>query len=387
MTEFFVYYTLANVVCFIIFGILLLHDLFGIDRRETQIKFDNALIAFMLYFAADCLWAAATAGVIKPTLPIMIFVHFSIYVLMSAITYTWLRYVMAVEEAPRREKTINKFAILFPFLVSTVIMIIVFATAPGKLIDENLETKTAYNVFLVVVPYIYIIAVIIYTIGKVRHEKNPIERRRHIYIGFFPLMLVGSGLVQMIWHPNVPFYCFAATILMLIIYIQSMDTLISRDPLTRLNNRGQLIRYVSQNSNMIREGIDTYVMMIDANRFKNINDTYGHAEGDRALKLIADSLKRAVDNCDMPLFLARYGGDEFTLIAHTGDEKEISALSKDIKEELKETCKAESTPYDISISIGYDKLNGKDDTFQKCMQRADRDLYENKAIDKTARSM
>ena len=56
---------------------------------------------------------------------------------------------------------------------------------------------------------------------------------------------------------------------------------VSTDPLTKLNNRGQLVRYVSQESNLRIEGRQTYIIMMDINYFKKINDTYGHAEGDR----------------------------------------------------------------------------------------------------------
>ena len=46
----------------VIFGIMLIHDCLGVDRQEKQIKFDHALVAFMLYFAADCFWAAISTG-------------------------------------------------------------------------------------------------------------------------------------------------------------------------------------------------------------------------------------------------------------------------------------------------------------------------------------
>ena len=78
---------------------------------------------------------------------------------------------------------------------------------------------------------------------------------------------------------------------MLIFYIASMKTQISTDPLTGLNNRGQLANYVAQKSNIYRENRLTIVIMFDINDFKLINDTYGHAEGDRALILVSNALK------------------------------------------------------------------------------------------------
>ena len=53
MSSYFIYYTEASIVCVIIFGIMLCWDLFSIDKQEKQIKYDHALIAFMLYFVSD----------------------------------------------------------------------------------------------------------------------------------------------------------------------------------------------------------------------------------------------------------------------------------------------------------------------------------------------
>ena len=49
MSAYFIYYTEASIVCMIIFGIMLCRDIFNADRQEKQIKYDHALIAFMLY--------------------------------------------------------------------------------------------------------------------------------------------------------------------------------------------------------------------------------------------------------------------------------------------------------------------------------------------------
>ena len=72
MENFAPYYIESNLVCVIVFGILLIHNHFSIDRQEKQIKFDHALIAFMLYFLADSVWAAITGGLLPKT-PCLVF--------------------------------------------------------------------------------------------------------------------------------------------------------------------------------------------------------------------------------------------------------------------------------------------------------------------------
>ena len=378
MSDYIIYYTESNLVCLIIFGIMLVHDLCNTARQETQIKYDHALISFMLYFVSDSVWAAVIAGVLPSKPGIVLAVNFANYVIMAAITYLWLRYVMAVEQAPHRERGINKFAVIFPFLISTIALIVVYCAAPRALFTEALRPTLTFDIFQIGVPIINIVAVVFYSMRKARQEENPIEKKKHLFIGLFPLIVICGGLLQVLVLPNTPVFCFASTILMLIFYIRSMETQISLDPLTKLNNRGQLMRYISQKSNLHIEGRQTFVVMIDVNDFKTINDTYGHAEGDRALVLIADNLKKVVNRFSIPCFLGRYGGDEFILIIHPVDAAALEQIIRAIRDELALACQAAETPYVLSVGVGYDALLNEQDTVQKCIQRADHRLYLDK---------
>jgi diguanylate cyclase (GGDEF) domain len=290
---------------------------------------------------------------------------------------------MAVEQAPHRNRKINRFAVMFPFLVSTIILILTYCFAPHVLLDDELEIQPAYNYFLVCVPSINIVAVLFYTFRKARQEENSIEKRKHLYIGLFPILVIAGGLLQMFVLPNTPIFCFCCTILMLMFYIQSMETQISLDPLTKLNNREQLHRYTSQKSNLHTEGRPTFVVMIDINDFKMINDTYGHAEGDRALVLIANMLKNIVKTHSIPIFLGRYGGDEFILIVHPAKKEDLDLLVQEIRDQITAECRICSTSYLLSVGVGYDELGSSPDTFQKCIQRADQKLYLDKEYRKT----
>lgn len=376
MHNFSVYYIEANLVCVIIFGILLIHNYFNIDRQEKQIKFDHVLIAFICYFLTDCFWALIIAETIPKTRLTIGINVFLIYILMAATTYSWLDYVQAYEQVPNRNRPLNRFAVLFPFIVATTALIINYIIDPYSLINENLDTTSLYNVYLVTVPYIYMATILFYTIRKAMQEENHIEKRRHLFIGFFPLMVIAGGITQMVFFPYIPIYCFTCLILMLIFYIQSIELRISLDPLTNLNNRGQLMRYTSQTANLRQEGRLTIVIMMDIDQFKAINDTYGHAEGDRALVIVSDSLRKAVNSHSMPSFICRYGGDEFILIIHPAAKEEADQLIREIRGEIDRLCS--NVPYPISVSVGYDILGDEKDTIQSCMQRADRNLYLDK---------
>ena len=102
MTDYFIYYAEANIVCLVIFGIMLGNDLLKVDRQEKQIKYDRALIAFMLYFVSDAILAGIIAGVLPATKFTVLSANLANVIFMALITYEWLQFVLAAEQAPQR---------------------------------------------------------------------------------------------------------------------------------------------------------------------------------------------------------------------------------------------------------------------------------------------
>ena len=372
MITFSFYYIEANIVCVIVFAIILIHNYLNIDRQEKQVRFDNVLIAFILYFLADCVWAAIVDGFLPKNL--IYVVSFMIYVFMVAIIYNWLMYVMAYEQVPGREKPQRRILFLLPFLVFTVLLIANYFLAPETLISDSLETQPLFNVYLSVVPVFYMIAILFYTISRAGKEEKSSERKKHLFIGLYPLLVTVGGLVQSGYLPYAPIYCCTCLILILVFYIEAIEQRISVDPLTGLNNRGQLTRYCSQRSNLYMDNRLTVVIMIDIDRFKSINDVYGHAEGDKALQIVANALKKAVNLHNMPSFLCRYGGDEFIIITHPAKSGETEELISDIRSVIDR----EEGRYPLSVSAGFDTLLDAQDSIQDCIIRADKQLYLDK---------
>lgn len=358
---------------------MLHHDHASIDKQEKQIKYDHALFAFLLYFVSDAIWSGVDSGVFPVSTVSVMLTTFANFVLVTVITYRWLLYVMAEEQIPGRNRPIIKYALIFPLFVSVVVILIVYIVSPGLLITSDFKSTHLFDVFICTIPNIYIIAVLVYAIRKAVNEKNPLEKKKHLYIGAFPIMAIAGGLLQIVLMPELPIFCFSSTILMLIFYIKSMESRISTDPLTNLNNRGQLLRYISQEGNLFTEGRSTFIVMIDINDFKMINDTYGHTEGDSALVILSGAITSVIRNHHMPIFLARYGGDEFIMIVRPGEESEMDALISDIREGIIKKCESENKPYRMSVGIGVDKLRQSEpDAFTKSLERADEKMYENK---------
>ena len=149
-----------------------------------------------------------------------------------------------------------------------------------------------------------------------------------------------------------------------------------RDPLTGLHNRlAYDERIVQEFARWKRYEKPMVLMMIDIDHFKNINDTYGHKAGDKALVLIADQIRNNLRESD---FLARFGGEEFVvLMPETDIDSAIIAADKLLK--AVEQCEFhyQNTKVGITISAGLAQLR-KDDTTEALFQRSDAAMYRAK---------
>ena len=127
----------------------------------------------------------------------------------------------------------------------------------------------------------------------------------------------------------------------------------------------------------IREATDhekLFVMMVDANYFKTINDTYGHDAGDEALVHIAKTLQNACEEGD---YIARVGGDEFVIIGTRESEEMVEELGWSINNRLED--KSRKTGYLLSVSIGYEIYHYRTHkTGSELYKKADEKMYENK---------
>lgn len=148
------------------------------------------------------------------------------------------------------------------------------------------------------------------------------------------------------------------------------------DDLTGLSNRRymekQLITFMAENRTHIPK---FYLLSIDMDGLKYINDTYGHAEGDMALCCFAEILS---DIQNEQVSCARMGGDEFQIFAQIAEEERIIELIDDIQKRVEAVNESGLKPYPLSCSIGYASYQPEEELAQ-CIQRADENMYINKA--------
>jgi diguanylate cyclase len=158
--------------------------------------------------------------------------------------------------------------------------------------------------------------------------------------------------------------------------LQEEQSLRMIDALTGIPNRAAYDERIKQEFlRWQQESTPVSVLAWDIDRFKEINDAYGHSAGDKVLRVIAQHLAQHVRGTD---FVARYGGEEFVMILAGTDADQAAATADKIRVGIEKMgFHFHSNPVAVTASCGITTFRG-DDTPETIFDRADRALYRAK---------
>jgi diguanylate cyclase (GGDEF)-like protein len=180
--------------------------------------------------------------------------------------------------------------------------------------------------------------------------------RKKIYSGYrtaifaLPTLAMAGALLQIIFTGmNMTYASIAIGLLILFFYLQAKN--LDVDYLTgALNRRGLDIRLEEAVKNANSSGKPFSAIMLDLDRFKAINDTYGHTEGDYALKTVANVLFKVFPT---RAHIGRFGGDEFCVVSEISDPDELDKKIEIVDDELDKLNYKRERPYDLEVSMGH----------------------------------
>jgi len=157
---------------------------------------------------------------------------------------------------------------------------------------------------------------------------------------------------------------------------RELRSLVLTDDLTNLYNRRAFLALAGQQLRVARRNAQGLLLFFaDVDNLKQINDTFGHQEGDLALMRTAKTLEQTFRNSDV---IARLGGDEFAVLALEASGENRGAILRRLGKSFEGSKPAESR-YELTVSIGMSRFDPKHPvTLAKLIANADEAMYQEK---------
>jgi len=239
---------------------------------------------------------------------------------------------------------------------------------------NNVYARGPYFLAVGALPFVHMAAAVLITL-RAYFRAQLYERKMFIMLAFFMTAPLFGALLQIFIYGLVTTWiCLTLSMLMCYVYIQSGT--LATDPLTGLNNRGRFDAYSAWLWENRRDYPEICLLILDIDRFKSINDTYGHAEGDQALMRAANVLKSAM--AEQRGFLARIGGDEFAVLLTAGGRPEADRFMERLRVNMAISNADGGKPYRVCFSVGCASLQPDELSFRSLFARADQQMYLNK---------
>ena len=149
------------------------------------------------------------------------------------------------------------------------------------------------------------------------------------------------------------------------------------DDLTLISNRRGFTELAKHSLNVCRrKGLSASILLFDLNKFKPINDKFGHAEGDRALIVFANILRKVFRESDV---FGRLGGDEFAVLMMDVDAENTQRVIQRFNSEVKTYNQEAARGYDIEYSVGFvNSLIENNIDVNDLLAAADKEMYAEK---------
>ena len=349
----------------------------GLTQMVAQRNFTMAIDAEMMFFLSDMLYVLMKQGLMPYTSFFAILFKTGYFISTAMMCFFWFVYFEYLQDSPFVQN--RKNVLIASALVWVMGILLAVNTFTGVCFGINSEGQYERGplfISLYLLSYPYVIFTCLRALIRSFRKKYFSQRKMLLRLAFFPVAPAIAGLIQFKF-PMLPVACLALAFATLVMYMEWTEQMISVDPLTHLGNRKNLEYHYDQWRGNKEEHASLYLLMIDANKFKSINDTYGHVQGDMALIRIADSMRLALRGHNRRFNIARYGGDEFAILVWCDDEKDIDALKVRIADELARLNKEADSPYDLTVSIGA-HMAAADIPIKTLIEKADELLYEEK---------
>lgn len=348
-------------------------DSFG---SELEIRYFKHMIGYYLLFClTDALWMPVNSGLVgfNPSANALLSTinMFS----LAFLAYFWFCYAQIRMGGIRLEGTKKLLVSQIPVILLTLLYVINPLTSWMFTVDAGVFVRGPLYYLVALLVGGYVLLVSVQALYRMRAAST--KGQRSWYSTFLQFAIIPACAILIdLFVPNTPVFALGVLTAILFVFSNLQEARIFNDSLTGLNNRRRADQYLTDKIADVDKSGAVYVYVLDVNLFKNINDTRGHNEGDHALQVLAEGLRRAADKSHG--FVARWGGDEFVLVADASETASPDEVVDLIDQNLAQACQDADLPYSITVSTGYAICTSPNQNPDDLIMQADRMLYERK---------
>ncbi|MBQ7974759.1 MAG: GGDEF domain-containing protein [Clostridia bacterium] len=364
-------YIEAHILC-IVFAAVMLK--FNLGSMQGALKYTGGIL-WMTMFAslADVLSRFCVSNPVIQNI-------FSIAYLSSfgIIGYLWLCYCFCQFGIKNR---VAQYFALLPAIAVTVLVALSAKTQWIYYIDQNGVVCRGGLYYLVMINYVYVAFAGVAAVIASKKEKRKRAGQQYLQIAAFAGTVLISAVQAILLPDGFTTVTYAILLTLIMLYSNLQHKIMVTDNLTSMSNRYGMDAEIEEQLRQYRKDKNDsfYIIVCDIDNFKTINDTWGHPEGDRALKLIADALERVAQQFDSEAF--RIGGDEFVVITDTSESGLADRVCDALEKEFDNIDFRDD--FDINMSMGVSLYDGSC-PISELISGADKKLYQAKRKNKEA---
>ena len=348
----------------------------GLTEMVAQKNFAMCIDSQILFYISDTLYVMTKCGVLPHSSSFIMLTKELYFFSTAGMCFFWFLYFEYFQGSPFVESRRRmRMASILVWVMAVLLIRNLFNGMLFYVDADGVYRRGPLFIVQYILSYLYVFITCLRAFIGIFDKSKQSKRKTLILLAIFPILPAIAGIGQFI-YPQFPLECVVLSLSTLVMYHNWIEQMISVDPLTRLNNRKQLVYYFEH---AVQNAVDDliYILVIDVNKFKKINDTYGHIEGDQALIRVAEALRNGCSKYPYRANISRYGGDEFVILVKADSEQMIEDFKNSINTELDILNSEAKSPYELTVSIGSSKVV-KGMALSELISEADRLMYLDK---------
>ena len=367
------YFSVA-VVCFaiaVVIGTKLTRD---VGSESEMRAFKGVISGYAVFLITNGVWVWCNYGYLPVSWG---YVLSSMNIIaLSLCAFFWFQYTELRLHSTLWQSKL--FRSLYPVPMCIIVILSLSSSFTGWLFYYSTEGKYVHGPLYgiqLILDIFYLAFASVHAVIASKRTKIAAKKKEYFTLITFLFCPFAAGVID-VMIPDLPILETAMLFAIFIVFSNLQESQIYSDALTGLNNRRLADEWLLNRLPSVSALRPLYFFITDINSFKHINDTYGHLEGDNAIKTVAETFQdigRLYHS-----FIARWGGDEFIIIAEAQHIPDPESFMQTIRNMIAEKSQERALPYTLTLSIGYAMCTTADELPASLIARADGMLYRDK---------